>query len=220
MIKIKDLYKIYKTGEAETRALDGVSLEVKEGEYVFITGRSGAGKSTLLYNMGLLDRPTSGEIYINEQATTNMSERKRTGFRLFELGYIFQDYALLPELSAYENVIVPLLMQGLEMRVVEKMAKDALMRVGLKGKEINLPSQLSGGQQQRVSIARAIAGGPKILFADEPTANLDSQTAKTVMDLLKELNGGGQTIVLVTHEKNYHSDADRIIEMSDGKILK
>jgi len=218
MISVSNLKKIFKNGDVTTEALRGVDLTIKDGEYVIITGRSGAGKSTLMYQMGLLDEPTSGIIEIDGTRTDSMTEAQRTSLRLTRLGYVFQDYALLPELTALENVVVPLLMEGRSMTESRTLAQKGLKRVGLSDKLNNLPSQLSGGQQQRVSIARAIANEPSILFADEPTANLDSQTADTVMQAFREIHEAGQTIIMVTHELSRVPEADRVITMSDGII--
>ena len=219
MIQIKNISKIFKSGDSEIRAIDGISFSIPEGQFVAITGKSGSGKSTLLYQMGLLDIPTSGEIFIDGIEAVNLEEGDRTSLRLHELGYIFQDYAVLPTLTALENVMVPLLMQGVEMEPAQKLAIKALDNVGLKDRMHNLPSQLSGGQQQRVSIARAIGHSPKIIFADEPTANLDSETSASVLETFVELNKAGQTIIMVTHEPEYALLADRIIQLADGVIV-
>ena len=218
MISVKNICKTFSSGTTPVHALANVSLDIASGEYTIITGRSGAGKSTLLYHMGLLDTPTSGTIEIDGIRTDTMSEKERTTFRLTHLGYVFQSYALLPELTAIENVVVPLLMEGRPLNLSRTIAEDAFARMDLTGKEHNLPSQLSGGQQQRVAIARAIANKPSILFADEPTANLDSETAATVMDAFRELHKNGQTIVMVTHELELIPEAGRIITLSDGVI--
>lgn len=218
MIEAKNITKIYKTGDLETPVLRGISLRIEEGEYVAIIGRSGAGKSTLLYQLGLLDYPTTGELYLDDYDVLSLSSRERTSFRLINLGYVFQDYALLPELTALENILLPLLMLGIENKKAKGMALTALDQVGLLNKENNLPSQLSGGEQQRVSIARAVCNKPKILFADEPTANLDSQNAQKIMQLFDDLHRQGQTIVLITHEDVYAKQAKRIIKISDGMI--
>lgn len=219
MIKINNLSKIFKSGDAEVRAVDGISLTINEGQFVAITGRSGSGKSTLLYQLGLLDRPTHGEIFIDNVNVTELSDNEQTRMRLHSLGYIFQDYAILPSLTALENVMVPLLMQGLSEKQAKEKATYALGRIGLGDRINNLPSELSGGQQQRVSIARAIGHDPKIIFADEPTANLDSETSRTVLDAFIELNKDGQTIVMVTHEPEYAALTHRIIELHDGKVI-
>ena len=219
MIQVKNLSKIFKSGDAEIRAVDDVSFSIPEGQFVAITGRSGSGKSTLLYQLGLLDRPTKGTITLDQIEITGMPDHEQTRMRLHSLGYIFQDYAILPSLTALENVMVPLLMQGLSETLAKKKAVLALNRVGLGDRMNNLPSELSGGQQQRVSIARAIGYDPKIIFADEPTANLDSETSKTVLDTFIELNKTGQTIVMVTHEPEYAALTHRVIELRDGKIV-
>lgn len=219
MIVAKDLVKTFKSGSNETTVLKKLSFEIPHGQFVAITGRSGSGKSTLLYQLGLLDRPTSGSLTIHGTNVIQMSSEERTDFRLHELGYIFQDYALVPVLTSLENVMVPLLMQGETQKVAEEKSTQALDRMGLLDKITSLPSQLSGGQQQRVSIARAIAHNPKIIFADEPTANLDSETSETVLKAFSEINKTGQTIIMVTHERDYAKLADRVITLSDGNII-
>lgn len=219
MITVQHISKIFTSGESEIRAVDDVSFTIPEGQFVAITGRSGSGKSTLLYQLGLLDHPTSGTITIDGVEVTGLTENEQTRLRLHALGYIFQDYAVLPSLSALENVMVPLLMQGDDESVARTKAIAALTRVGLGDRLHNVPGQLSGGQQQRVSIARAIGHNPKVLFADEPTANLDSETSRTVLQAFVELNKEGQTIVMVTHEPEYAALADRIITLADGKII-
>lgn len=219
IISIKNLTKKYKSGAGELTALSSVDIEVEKGEFLAITGRSGSGKSTLLYQIGLLDRPTSGQIKIDGRDALALSEDDRTFLRLSELGYVFQDYAILPALTSLENVMLPLLMMGVETKHARDKAIFALERVGLADKLANYPSQLSGGQQQRVSIARAIAHEPKIIFADEPTANLDSETSELVLEAFLDLHKEGQTIIMVTHEKDYAALTDRVIELSDGKII-
>lgn len=218
MIKAEKLTKSYGKGELELVVLKDMDLEIKSGEFVAIIGPSGAGKSTLLYQLSLLDTPTSGEVFIDDIRASTLREVEKTDFRLRELGYVFQDYALLPELQAIENVALPILMQGVSRAHALAKAAKALERVGLSDKTHNLPSQLSGGQQQRVSIARAIAHDPHILFADEPTANLDSTSAGPVMDAFLDLHREGQTIVMVTHEEEYARKAGRVITLKDGII--
>ena len=218
MIEIKNLKKSFKDGESVTEVLKGIDFVAKSGEFIAIMGRSGAGKSTLLYQMSLLDEPTSGEVIIDGKDMTTFSIGERTNYRLSELGYVFQDYALLPEMTALENVALPLLMQGFSEKKAYKKAEEHLTKVGLGNRLNNLPSKLSGGEQQRVSIARAIAHDPKILFADEPTANLDNESSLVVMKILKELNKDGQTIIMVTHEKEYSKYAERTIHLDDGRI--
>jgi len=219
MIEVKNIVKTFKDGPIETRVLKGIDFSADSGEFVAIMGRSGAGKSTLLYQLSLLDEPTSGEIRINGKEAHMMSEREKMLFRLAEFGYVFQDYALLPELTALENVALPLYMQGVSRDAADEKARVALERVGLGKRLDNLPSQLSGGEQQRVSISRAIAHMPDILFADEPTANLDKESSATVMNIFKELHKGGQTIIMVTHEEEFSLFAERIVKLDDGKIV-
>jgi putative ABC transport system ATP-binding protein len=219
IIEVKNLKKSFKTGDTELVVLNGMSFEVNNGEFFSIIGRSGSGKSTLLYQLGLLDHPNSGEVFINGINVTALSKEERTKFRLKELGYVFQDYALVPELTAIENTVIPLLMQGLEKKEAYKKAEDALCKIGLGERFHNLPNQLSGGEQQRVSIARAIAHEPHVIFADEPTANLDSETADQVMKAFLELNSNGQTIIMVTHEPEYARLTERVMKIGDGKIL-
>ena len=218
-IEVQGLIKTFKSGEIETRVLKGIDLSVKQSEWLAIMGRSGAGKSTLMYLMSLLDEATLGSIVIDGIEAQSMSEREKMHFRLAKFGYVFQDYALLPELTALENVALPLLMESYESAQANEHAAQSLSQVGLAHRLNNLPSQLSGGEQQRVSIARAIAERPEILFADEPTANLDGESSHTVMDIFKKLHGEGQTIVMVTHEEEYGRMADRIIHIDDGKII-
>jgi putative ABC transport system ATP-binding protein len=220
IIEIKNLTKTYKNGPLETHVLKGLDLTVREGEFVAIMGKSGAGKSTFMYQMSLLDEPTTGEITVDGVPVLTLSNKDRTKFRLEKLGYVFQDYALVPELTALENVLVPLMMRGFDDTYAQQKAIAALTNVGLQTKIKNRPSQLSGGEQQRVSIARAIAEDPKILFADEPTANLDSASGKHIVEVLRDINAKGQTIVMVTHEKEYTLYCDRIVHLEDGKIVR
>ncbi|MEJ0002134.1 MAG: ABC transporter ATP-binding protein [bacterium] len=220
IITIKNLYKTYFTKHNETPVLKDISLEVVEGEFLGIMGKSGAGKSTLMYQIGLLDRPTKGEIIIDGVNTEKLTVAEQTDMRLDSLGYVFQDYALLPELTALENVMIPLLMKGDSKAEARKISKNILDRVGLLHRIDNRPSQLSGGEQQRVSIARAMAHDPKILFADEPTANLDTASGRSIIDLFQEIHAKGQTIVMVTHEEEYAKYCDRVVYLEDGKIVK
>jgi putative ABC transport system ATP-binding protein len=219
IIEIKNLVKSFVNGDRITSVLRDVTISVDEGDFVALVGRSGAGKSTLLYQMGLLDMPTSGEVFIAGVNTEELTSDERTDFRLYNLGYVFQDYAIIPELTALENVALPLLMQGLPNAEAMERATKTLTDIGLGDRLHNLPSGLSGGQQQRVSIARALVHEPKILFADEPTANLDTESGELVMNLFLELNARGQTIVLVTHEEDYAKQTKRIIRLSDGQII-
>ncbi len=219
MIDVKALVKTFKDGPIETRVLRGIDFSARDGEFVAVMGRSGAGKSTLLYQMSLLDEPTSGEIRINGKEAHLLSEHEKMLFRLTKFGYVFQDYALLPELTALENVALPFLMQGAPRAAAQEKAAVALARVGLTGRLGNLPSQLSGGEQQRVSVSRAIAHKPDILFADEPTANLDRESSARVINIFNELHLAGQTIIMVTHEDEYARITDRIVTLDDGRVI-
>lgn len=219
MIETRKLVKTFVNGDVVTPVLRGVDFKAMEGEFVAIMGRSGAGKSTFLYQMSLLDEPTSGEILIDGREAHTMSEREKAQFRLVKFGYVFQDYALLPELTALENVLLPLLMMEYEKGHTLNIAQTALERVGMPNRLHSLPSQLSGGEQQRVSIARAIADKPAILFADEPTANLDNDSSRRIIKIFKELHVLGQTIIMVTHEEPYAKMAERVIHLDDGRII-
>jgi len=219
MIETINLVKTFKDGDIETKVLKGIDFRAQSGEFIVIMGRSGSGKSTFLYQMSLLDEPTSGQIIIDGKDTHTMAPEEKILFRLTKCGYVFQDYALLPELTALENVVLPLLMQNIRRKEAYAIARDALTRVGLAHRFGNVPSHLSGGEQQRTSIARAIAHKPKILFADEPTANLDNESSRAVIDIFKELHKEGQTIIMVTHEDQYAHMAQRIIKLDDGKII-
>ncbi len=219
LIEVKSLKKTFTDGDKETHVLKGIDFTAHEGEWISIMGRSGAGKSTFMYQMSLLDEPSSGEVRIFGKDTHKMSADEKTQFRLSELGYVFQDYALLPDLTAVENVAVPLMMQGKSKSEAYREAQISLEKVGLGHRLENLPSQLSGGEQQRVSIARALAHKPRILFADEPTANLDNESSRTVMELFKKVHKEGQTIIMVTHEEEYSKLSERVVRLDDGKIV-
>jgi putative ABC transport system ATP-binding protein len=219
IIDVKNITKIYTLGEVKVPALKGVSLQINEGDFLIITGRNGSGKSTLLRQLGLLDKPDMGEILLENQEVTKMNELGRSRLRLQHLGYIFQEYALIAELSALENVILPAMMTE-KFSVCKKRGMDLLTRVGLDKKYKNLPRQLSGGEQQRVAIARALINNPVVLFADEPTANLDTVASKDILNIFKELNERDKhTIVMITHEEDETKYANRLIKMSDGKII-
>jgi putative ABC transport system ATP-binding protein len=220
MITVKNLVKTFVDGDKITPVLKGVDFEAESGEFIAIMGRSGAGKSTFMYQVSLLDEPTSGEIIIDGHDAHEMTPNEKTDFRLTDLGYVFQDYALLPDLTAKENVALPLLMQGISKKEAYEIACASLTKAGLGHRFDFLPSQMSGGEQQRVSITRAVAHKPKILFADEPTANLDNYSSGLVMEMFKELHREGQTIIMVTHEEQYAKLAERIIHFDDGKIVK
>ncbi len=220
LIQIAGLEKSYFSSGIETRVLKHIDLEIYRGEFVSIIGPSGAGKSTLLYQMSLLDRPTKGRITINDQVVSKYSETKSTLFRLNNCGYVFQDYALIPDLSAAENVMMPYLMRGHSKEEAYAKALEILTQLELAHVAGNLPNQLSGGQQQRVSVARAVVHEPVVLFADEPTASLDTERSREVLDLFESLNKKGQTIIMVTHELEFARRADRIIEIVDGQVHK
>ena len=219
IIEAHKLVRSFKDGDNITKVLKGIDIAVTEGEFVAIMGRSGAGKSTTMYQLSLLDEPTSGSIRLMGQNTESMDNTERTRFRLYNLGYVFQDYSLIPELTAVENVMLPLMMQGKSDDDAQSLAAAALAQVGMDHRLNNKPSELSGGEQQRVSIARAIAHSPRILFADEPTANLDTASSDIVMDIFKKLNQQGLTIVMVTHEDEYVKVVDRVIKMQDGLVI-
>jgi len=219
IIVAKNIHRKFGTGDLVSHILKGIDVTIEAGEFVAIMGKSGAGKSTLMYQLSVLDHPTEGSLTVDGVDVLKLSEFEQTEFRLRTLGYVFQDYALVPDLSSRENIMIPLLMKGMDWEEAKQTADASLDAVGLVGKYNNLPAQLSGGEQQRASIARAIAGKPKILFADEPTANLDTISGTQVIDLLGELNKGGQTIVMVTHEHEYTHFCNRVINMEDGKII-
>lgn len=218
VISAKNLSKTYRLGEVEVHALRDVSLDIDTGDFIAITGRNGAGKSTLMHNLAVLDRPDIGEIIINGSDVTKMTKLQRLELRLQRLGYIFQEYALIAELSALENVMLPAMMLG-SYREAEKKAGVLMKRFGLEHHRSHLPSQLSGGQQQKVAIARSLINDPMILFADEPTANLDTVAAREVLDIFVHLNKDHHhTIVMVTHEQEETRHANRIVELVDGSV--
>ncbi|QQS61484.1 MAG: ABC transporter ATP-binding protein [Candidatus Moraniibacteriota bacterium] len=219
MLNAENIIKTFITGEIEQKVLKGINLKVESGEFVSIMGRSGAGKSTLLYILSLLDETPSGKVFIDNEEITLLSSDKAVNYRLNNFGFVFQEYALLPELNALENVALPLLMRGERKNKAYTIAKESLIQVGLENKAENFSSQLSGGEQQRVSIARAVAHNPKIIFADEPTANLDTQRACEIMNIFIDLNKKGQTIIMVTHELEYAQSTHRIVELRDGLIV-
>ena len=220
VIKAEQLTKTYKDGETVITALGGVTLSIERGEFVAITGRSGSGKSTLFHQLGLIDNPTSGSLTVNDTDALRLTEKQKTSFRLKNIGYIFQDYALIPTLTALENVVLPLLMAGVPRNEANAIATETLASVGLEGRGKHLPNELSGGQQQRVSIARAISHNPALILADEPTANLDNESSLKIMGIFKQLRDRGITVVMITHENEYAKMTDRIITLFDGKIEK
>ena len=220
MILIKDLYKIYQMGDSEVRALDGINLHIAPKEFVAIIGPSGSGKSTLMNMIGCLDVPTSGKYFLNGNDVSNLSDDEQAFIRNRQIGFIFQQYNLLPKLTAWENVELPLIYRGINGSERKKMVMEALQRVGMEGRADHLPKELSGGQQQRVSIARALAGKPPVILADEPTGALDSKTGAELMEMLKELHSEGNTIVLITHDSDVARQAKRIVRIQDGKITR
>jgi putative ABC transport system ATP-binding protein len=220
ILKTTDLVKTYKEDSpSPVKALRGINIQFKSSEFVALMGRSGSGKSTFLHQIALLDRPTGGQIEIDGLNVADLSEDERSEFRLKTLGYVFQDYALIPELNLYENIALPMMALGKKKSEYKKDVLEIIKRVGLHGREGNLPSELSGGEQQRVSIARAIVNKPKILFADEPTANLDSEAAATALEIMQELvKKYNQTIIMVTHEPDDKKYVDRVIWLKDGVL--
>jgi len=220
MIEITDLSKIYEMGKVTVDALKSVTLSISKGEFVGIMGASGSGKSTLLHMIGLLDTPTSGKILIGGVDVSTLTEQQKSRFRLKRLGYVFQDYALMPELTVEENVYLTSMVRGTSEKEYIAQTKEILTRVGLIHRSNALQSELSGGQQQRVSIARAVVNRPEILFADEPCANLDTESSKNVLDLFRQINHElQQTIVMVSHEEWHMEYFDRVIILRDGKVI-
>lgn len=218
LIQLKDIYKIYQMGDEEVRASDGISLTIEKGEFVAIVGKSGSGKSTLMSIIGALDVPTEGEYLLDGQDVSDMTDNQLAQIRNTMIGFVFQQYNLLPKLNLLENVELPLLYAGMDPWDRRERAMESLERVGLKEKWRNFPKQLSGGQQQRVSIARALAGNPSLILADEPTGALDSKTGREVLDFLKKLNREGNTIVMITHDSSIALEAERVVRIIDGRI--
>jgi putative ABC transport system ATP-binding protein len=219
LIKLEGVTKVFHADEVETHALSNVALEIQKGEYVAISGPSGCGKSTLLSILGLLDSPTSGDYWLDGKSVANLSVSERARIRNREIGFIFQAFNLIGDLSVYENVELPLTYRGMVAAERKQRAEQALQRVGLESRLRHYPAQLSGGQQQRVAVARALAGEPFILLADEPTGNLDSKSGESVMELLRELHGEGATVCLVTHDPHYAASAERTIHLLDGCVV-
>ena len=219
LITLKNIYKIYENGDTATYASNDVSLKISKGEFVAIVGQSGSGKSTIMNIIGCLDVPTSGTYLLNDVDVSTMDDDELAEIRNKMLGFIFQQYNLIPKLTVLENVELPLLYAGLSPEDRREKAINAIEKVGLTGKEKNYPSQLSGGQQQRVSIARALAGDPSVILADEPTGALDSRTGREVLEFLQKLNSEGNTIVLITHDNSIAKSAKRIIRLHDGKVV-
>ncbi len=218
LVEIKDICKIYNPGENEVRALDHVSVTIEENEFVAIIGHSGSGKSTLMNMLGCLDIPTSGTYLLHDQDVSNMTDDEQSDVRNREIGFIFQGFNLIPNLTALENVELPLIYRGVSKGVREELSRKALAKVGLENRMSHKPSEMSGGQQQRVAIARAIAQAPPIVLADEPTGNLDSGSSQEIMDILNELHSEGRTIILITHDNEIAAQAKRTIKIKDGRI--
>ena len=219
LIELRNIYKIYHMGDTDVHASDGVSMKIYKGEFVAIVGQSGSGKSTLMNIIGCLDVPTSGQYLLNGEDVSELTDDEQAEIRNKTLGFIFQQYNLIPKLNVQENVELSLLYAGVSADERAERARYQIARVGLAGKEKNLPNQLSGGQQQRVSIARALAGNPSVILADEPTGALDSRTSREVLDFLQKLNDEGNTIVLITHDNSIAQEAKRVIRVADGKII-
>ena len=220
LIKLEGVKKVFYTDEVETHALSEIHLEILKGQYISIAGPSGCGKSTLLSILGLLDSPTDGNYSLNGQPVANLSISDRTRIRNREIGFIFQAFNLIGDLTVYENVELPLTYRGTGSAERKQKVQQALERVGMAHRMRHYPSQLSGGQQQRVAVARALVGDPLILMADEPTGNLDSKNGEAVMELLRELHRGGATICMVTHDQRYANFAERTIHLFDGRIVE
>jgi putative ABC transport system ATP-binding protein len=219
LIHLDNLTKVFTTDEVETHALAGVHLTINRGEYVAIAGPSGCGKSTLLSILGLLDSPSSGSYTLNQQPVQSLDAKQRARIRNREIGFIFQSFNLIGDLTVYENVELPLTYRGMRAAERSEKVKKALERVGMAHRSRHLPSQLSGGQQQRVAVARALVGDPSILLADEPTGNLDSRNGEAVMELMRELHRGGATICMVTHDSRFTRYAERTVHLFDGRVV-
>ena len=219
LIKLDGVTKVFYTDEVETHALSGIHLDIKKGEYVAIAGPSGCGKSTLLSILGLLDSPSEGSYVLNNRPVENLKLSERAKIRNQEVGFIFQSFNLIGDLSVFENVELPLTYRGMRATERKERVHEALERVGMAHRAKHLPSQLSGGQQQRVAVARALVGRPSILLADEPTGNLDSKNGDAVMELMRELHRDGATICMVTHDPRFARNADRTIHLFDGRVV-
>jgi putative ABC transport system ATP-binding protein len=219
LLKLDNVKKVFLTDEVETHALSGIHLEIQKGEYVAIAGPSGCGKSTLLSILGLLDTPSDGTYLLNERLVQGLTPAERARIRNREIGFIFQSFNLIGDLTVYENVELPLTYRGMPSAERKKAVHEALEKVGMAHRIKHYPSQLSGGQQQRVAVARALAGSPSVLLADEPTGNLDSANGEAVMDLMRELHRNGATICMVTHDERYANFAERNIHLFDGRIV-
>lgn len=218
LIEVSDMYKIYNPGENEVRALDGIALRVEQGEFVAIVGQSGSGKSTLMNMLGCLDVPTEGTYILNGRDVSHLTDNELSDVRNQYIGFIFQGFNLIPNLTALENVELPLIYRQVDRATRRKLAAEALEKVGLEKRMKHKPSEMSGGQQQRVAIARAIAAAPPLILADEPTGNLDSKSTKDIMAILNQLNEQGNTIVLITHDGGIAANARRVVRIMDGRI--
>ena len=220
IISMENITKVFYTDEVETHALSGIQMEIRKGEYVAIAGPSGSGKSTLLALIGLLDSPTDGKYVLNSHPVANLNISERSRIRNREIGFIFQSFNLIGDLTVFENVELPLTYRGTKSSERQKKANEALEKVGMAHRARHLPSQLSGGQQQRVAVARALVGDPMMLLADEPTGNLDSKNGEAVMDLLRGLHRQGATICMVTHDPRFARHADRTVHLFDGRVVE
>ena len=218
LIRVKNMYKIYNPGENEVRALDDVSLEINQGEFIAIVGHSGSGKSTFMNMLGCLDVPTSGKYYLNGTDVSEMSDNELSEVRNREIGFIFQGFNLIANLNAIENVELPLIYRGIDRKTRHQLAIDSLKMVGLEKRMDHKPSEMSGGQQQRVAIARAIAAQPPVILADEPTGNLDSASSREILGILKKMHKTGRTVILITHDNGIAAQARRVVRIMDGKI--
>ena len=218
LIEIRDMHKIYNPGENEVRALDGVDLTIYENEFVAIIGHSGSGKSTLMNMLGCLDVPTSGKYYLNGTDVSTMKDNDLSVVRNKEIGFIFQGFNLIANLTALENVELPLIYRGIDRKTRRKLAVESLKKVGLEKRMDHKPSEMSGGQQQRVAIARAIAAQPPVILADEPTGNLDSASSREILGILKKMHKTGRTVILITHDNGIAAQARRVVRIMDGKI--
>lgn len=218
LIRIEKLYKIYHPGENEVRALDGVDLQIQEGEFVAIVGHSGSGKSTLMNILGCLDVPTFGSYYLKGSDVSHLTDNELSEIRNREIGFIFQGFNLIPNLDAVGNVELPLIYRGMDRKSRRQKARTALELVGLGKRMRHKPSEMSGGQQQRVAVARAIAASPPVILADEPTGNLDSRTTEEILDILRKLHAGGRTVIVITHDPDIAEQAERVVCIRDGRI--
>lgn len=219
LVQVNQISKIYNPGENEVRALDKVTLTINHGEFVAIIGQSGSGKSTLMNMLGCLDVPTEGSYYLNGQDVSNLSDNELSDIRNREIGFIFQGFNLIPNLTAFENVELPLIYRGMGKKERRQLAKESLEKVGLANRMNHKPAEMSGGQQQRVAIARAIAAKPPVILADEPTGNLDSKSSAEIIQILRAMHSEGRSIILITHNNDIANDADRVIRIKDGKIV-